>query len=382
MSLSGTVTIWVLWLVAVATFVWGVASWPKATGTGRLAGLWRSHLRRAGSQLAVVVTALLAVAGTLNAQYDWYSSWSDLGTAFAGGDSSTAAALLGGAGSAQVGAPVRSLREPQMRGLNPDPGPDGQYATLTLPGPVSGVSSSVEVWLPQSYTQAGSSHRHYPVIEVFHGIPGSPREYSHDINLGKMVAGLAAGGRIKEAILVMPDSSPHHLDTECVNGGSRGPAMEDWLTRDVPSWVRHNLRVEQDRRAWATMGLSTGGFCSSMAAMLHPQTYGAGIELGGYLSPQFDSHYRPFARSSTAGRRYDLVKLAAGAPPPVALWIETSKTDSSSYWGSSRLIANATPPMKVTADVLQDAGHRMSVWVAVMPTALRWLATTLSGFRP
>jgi enterochelin esterase-like enzyme len=381
MSLSGTLTIWVLWLVAAATFVWGVLSWPKATGTGRLADLWQAHLRRSGSQLAVVATALLAIAGTLNAQYDWYSSWSDLGTAFGGGDTSVGSSEPVHAGG-QLAAPIRSVREPRITGLTSDPGPDGQYMTVTLPGPVSKVSSSVVVWLPQSYTQAGSAHRRYPVIEVFHGIPGSPREYSHDINLGKMVAGLADAGRMREAILVMPDSSPHKVDTECVNGGSRGLAMEDWLTKDVPNWVRHSLRVQPDRQSWATMGLSTGGFCSSMAAMLHPQTYGSAIELGGYLTPQFDSHYRPFAYASAAWKRYDIVKLAAVSPPPVALWIETSKTDSLSYWGNKRLIATARAPMSVTADVLLDAGHRMSVWVGVMPTALSWLGSTMSGFRP
>jgi enterochelin esterase-like enzyme len=381
MSLSDTLTIWVLWLVAAATFVWGVFSWPKATGTGRFADLWQAYLRRSGSQLAVVATALLAIAGTLNAQYDWYSSWSDLGTAFGGGDTSVGSSEPVHAGG-QLAAPIRSVREPRITGLTSDPGPDGQYMTVTLPGPVSKVSSSVVVWLPQSYTQAGSAHRRYPVIEVFHGIPGSPREYSHDINLGKMVAGLADAGRMREAILVMPDSSPHKVDTECVNGGSRGLAMEDWLTKDVPNWVRQSLRVQPDRQSWATMGLSTGGFCSSMAAMLHPQTYGSAIELGGYLTPQFDSHYRPFAYASAAWKRYDIVKLAAVSPPPVALWIETSKTDSLSYWGNKRLIATARAPMSVTADVLLDAGHRMSVWVGVMPTALSWLGSTMSGFRP
>jgi enterochelin esterase-like enzyme len=381
MSLSGTVTIWVLWLLAAATFLWGVLSWPKATGTGRFADLWPAHLRRSGSQLAVVATALLAVAGTLNAQYDWYSSWRDLGTALSGGDSSVGSAEPVHAGG-QLAAPIRSVREPQITGLNPNPGPDGQYVTVTLPGPLSKVISSVVVWLPQSYTQAGSAHRRYPVIEVFHGVPGSPREYSHDINLGKMVAGLAVAGRMREAILVMPDASPDKVDSECVNGGSRGLAMEDWLTKDVPGWVRHSLRVQPDRQSWATMGLSTGGFCSSMAAMLHPQTYGSAIELGGYLTPQFDSHYRPFAHGSTAWKRYDLVRLAAVSPPPVAMWIETSKTDSLSYWGNKRLIATARAPMSVTADVLPDAGHRMSVWVGVMPTALSWLGSTASGFRP
>ena len=382
MSLTGTGTTWVLWLVAAATFAWGVVSWPNAAGIGRRGRPWRAHLRRAASQLAVVATALLAVAGTLNAQYDWYSSWNDLGTAFGGGNSSAGSPELVGAGNGQPAAPIRSLREPQIKGLNPDPGADGQYVTVTLPGPVSRLSGSVVIWLPQSYTRAGSSHRRYPVIEVFHGIPGSPREYSHDINLGKMVAGLAAAGRIRESILVMPDSSPDHVDTECVNGGSQGPAMEDWLTQDVPTWVRQNLRVQQDRESWATMGLSSGGFCSVMATMLHPQTYGAAIELGGYLSPLFDSQYRPFTPGSTAWNRYDLVKLAATAPPPVALWIETSKTDSLSYQGNSRLIATARTPTTVTADVLQDAGHRMSVWVGVMPTALQWLGSTATGFKP
>jgi enterochelin esterase-like enzyme len=382
MSLSEPMTIWALWLLATATFVWGVVSWPKAAATGRLRSLWRAHLRRAVSQLAVVATALLAVAGTLNAQFDWYSSWNDLGTAFAGGDSSVASPAVVNSGGPPLAAPIVSIREPQLKGLNPNPGPDGQYVNVTLVGPVSRVSSSMVVWLPRSYTQAASAHRHYPVIEVFHGIPGSPLEYSHDINLGKMVAGLAAQRQIKESILVMPDASPGKVDTECVNGGSRGPAMEDWLTKDVPNWVRHNLRVQPDKQSWATMGLSTGGFCSAMAAMLHPATYGAAIELGGYLSPVFDSHYRPFAYGSPAWRRYDMVKLTAHAPPSVALWIETSKTDTLSYLGNARVIATAKAPMRVTAEVLSDAGHRMSVWVGVMPAALGWLGSTMIGFRP
>jgi hypothetical protein len=78
MSLSGTVTTSVMWLVAAATFIGAVVSLAKATGTPGRVDLRTTYLRGAGTQLAVVATALLAVAGTLNAQYDWYSSWSDL----------------------------------------------------------------------------------------------------------------------------------------------------------------------------------------------------------------------------------------------------------------------------------------------------------------
>src|ERR1035437_5726084 len=164
MSLSGTVTTSVMWLVAAATFIWAVVSLAKATGTPGRVHLRTTYLRGAGTQLAVVATALLAVAGTLNAQYDWYSSWSDLGTAFQGGDSSAGSPELIRAGAGAAAAPIRTVREPQIRGLDPDPGPDGQYVTVTLLGPVSKVSSSVVLWLPRSYTQAGSAHRHYPVM--------------------------------------------------------------------------------------------------------------------------------------------------------------------------------------------------------------------------
>src|ERR1035437_7115868 len=132
MSLSGTVTIWVLWLLAAATFVWGVVSWPKAKATGRLAGLWRAHLRRSLAQLAVVATALLAVAGTLNARYDWYSSWNDLGTAFAGGDSSAGSSQPIHAGG-QLAAPIRSVRGPPNKG--------GHIPTPPPPRPADGGTS-------------------------------------------------------------------------------------------------------------------------------------------------------------------------------------------------------------------------------------------------
>ncbi|OIQ78970.1 putative esterase [mine drainage metagenome] len=394
MSLTGAGTTWVLWLVAAATFVASIV-WPRSLPATRRRGAWPARLRRAAMQLAVVTTALAAVSGTLNAQYGWYASWSDLGTAFVAGDNAPGGVPIVAGGSfpdsttVPVGTrplpsdgPTAGDVAPTLTGLVSDPGPDGQYLTVSVPGPTSGVVGSVVLWVPRSYTQPGSEHRHYPVVEAFHGVPGGPFEYAHDINLGRMVAGLARDRRMSEPILVMPDSTPHHLDTECVNGGTRGPQMEDWLTQDVPTWVRSHLRVAPDAQSWATMGLSTGGYCAAMATMLHPDTYGAAIELGGYLAPVFDPHYRPFAPGSAAWNRYDLVRRATTETPAVQLWVESSKSDSLSYPGNARLIARATPPLRVTADILPNAGHRMTVWVGVMPTALSWLGSSLSGFRP
>ena len=58
--------------------------------------------------------------------------------------------------------------------------------------------------------------------------------------------------------------------------------------------------------------------------MLHPDRYAAAVIFGGYFNPQFSGSYQPIAPGSIALDRYDLAGLARRAPPPVAIWLETS----------------------------------------------------------
>ena len=267
------------------------------------------------------------------------------------------------------------------KGLVADPGVDGQFVWSTVSGALSGLTGRVLVWLPRSYAMPGSATQRYPVIEVFHGVPGSPQNYV-DLHLGHLMAAEAAARHVKEAILVIPDYTPRRLDTECVNGGTGKPAMEDWLTRDVPAWAQLTLRVQPQRTAWSTMGFSAGGWCAAMATMLHPDVYGSAIALGAYFQPDFDPSYRPFAPGSAAWDRYNLVKLAATRPPPASLWVETSAEDPLSYPTSSRLLAAARPPLNVTTHVLARGGHSMSVWLGLIPATFQWLGSTSPGFEP
>jgi hypothetical protein len=39
-------------------------------------------------------------------------------------------------------------------------------------------------------------------------------------------------------------------------------------------------------------------------------------------------------------------------------------------------------PTAVTATVLTNAGHRMSVWENMLPGALTWLGSNVPGFQP
>ena len=45
-------------------------------------------------------------------------------------------------------------------------------------------------------------------------------------------------------------------------------------------------------------------------------------------SPDFSKAYVPFPASDPTAKRYDLLALAkSSSPPPVALWLQTSKAD-------------------------------------------------------
>jgi hypothetical protein len=119
-----------------------------------------------------------------------------------------------------------------------------------------------------------------------------------------------------------------------------------------------------------------------MATVLHPAQYGAAIVLGGYFRPEFGPFYEPFTAASRQGRHYDLARQVARHAPPVAMWIETSHADAVSYGSSTQFLRATRKPTAVHAVVLQNAGHRDSVWISLMPEALRWLGQNVAGFHP
>jgi hypothetical protein len=95
-SLTGGLLVFLLYAAAVLLFTWTVVR-PRSTAKG-----WTGSLQRAGYQLAVIVTVLLAVGASLNNQYGWYANWADLGTAFRGTDPGSVVAA--GAAAAQAAA--------------------------------------------------------------------------------------------------------------------------------------------------------------------------------------------------------------------------------------------------------------------------------------
>ncbi len=387
MSLTGGFFVWLLCLAAAGAFTWSIVAWPRSARPG-----WRAIARRVGHQLGVIVLVVAALGAILNREYGWYSNWSDLAASLSSAppadEIQVAGAVPSDAAAGHLGADPAGTdtdRRPTgvaTLGLTANPGPDGQYHVFTVPGPISGHTGEVTVWFPADYQNPAQTTHRYPVLEAFHGVPGSPIQLTSTfVNLGRSITEQVAEHHLRDAIVVLPDYTPQQADTECVNGTGSRPRMEDWLTKDVPAWVDSHIRVDRDRGSWATFGFSAGGWCAAMAAMLHPETYAAAVVLQGYFTPTFERPYVPFPPDGPEAQAYNLVRLAHDAPPRIALWILTSKADPISYGTTRSLLAGARPPLSVTADVLTNGGHRTSVWAPFVPRTLQWLGT-LPGFAP
>lgn len=378
------------WVLAGVVVLAVVLVWPRlarrsfAAVTGRLL-----------TQLLASACAVLAVAATLNQQNGWYGSWSDLANDITGTPVQTGKVTRAGAAVRVFDAALARRQDTAAdhtfghtravtaawlkRQLTTSPGPRGQLVHLTIPGSGSAFGpGQVTVWLPPSYTDPHQATRTYPVIEAFHGTPGTPLDFTGPIDLPRAIAQQVAARAMGEPVVVIPDYTPQGIDTECVDAPAAGSTMETWLTKTVPQWVDQHLRVRVDRGSWATLGFSSGGWCSAETSLLHPTTYGAGVLLGAYFQPLFRGWY-PFGGQGYPAR-YDLMRLVRSEPPATNLWVQIAGRDGLSGKVSRAFAATARAPLSVTSYTVADAGHRLEVWQSALPHALIWLGHELPGF--
>ncbi len=363
--------------LTVVCVILAVASWSRLAGPGAA-----KILGRLGVLLVVNLMVLVTVATQVNDQYLFFAGWTDLKGAL-NGTITTTTISRGGAADAAARRHVPGTAAQAGTALPPLPVnrmTADRVLTYRVRGAASGLTGTVSVQVPPGYTRVGSTTR-YPVVEAFQGYPGTTRQWITTMDLGGAMATAVARHQMRSALIVEPQTEfPLGTDGECVNGRPGLPQVETFLSIDVPHWITHHFRVRTDRSSWATIGLSTGGWCAAAAAMLHPAQYSAAIVMGGYFRPEFGPLYQPLAPHGPLDHRYDLVGLARHRPPSQAMWLETSHADKVSYSSTAQFLKAARPPLAVHAVVLQHAGHRIGLWQQLLPASLRWLGSNVPGF--
>lgn len=370
MELTDPGPVVILTVLAAALFAIIVLGWPRMRGRGP-----RATMRGAQVLLLNAVVVVLALA-ILNDQYVFYATWADL----FGARSPKVEAHFGGKPQDAVTAPAHLSGLPTTPAQRPDyalPQPDSRLQSYSVFDPSARVKVPVLVYLPEGYNPRSS--RRYPVILGLHGFPATPKSFVNH-NFLSSATRLNLDHRLAPTIFVIPQIDvPAEVDTECLNGPPGDPQTETWLASVVPDWAIAHLHVRTDRTSWATMGYSYGGWCSALIGMRHPGIFGASIVMQGYFHPEFEASYRPF--SSAQLRPFDLTRMAATAPPPLAMWVLSSREDHRSYPTTAHFLRSARPPLSITSIVLAAGGHRPSVYEPYSSTALAWLGATLPGFR-
>ncbi|WP_254205167.1 alpha/beta hydrolase [Nocardia alni] len=160
----------------------------------------------------------------------------------------------------------------------------GRIVPITTPGNVSGMRHRTEyVYLPPAWFH-GSTPRRLPVVMMIGGEFASPSNW---IRVGGILPSLDAYAEAHggwSPILVFPDTGGTFTnDTECVNGPRDDSATH--LTAEVAPYVEKTFGAATDPANWGVAGFSMGGTCAIDLAVMHPELFGAFVDIAGDIGP-------------------------------------------------------------------------------------------------
>lgn len=262
--------------------------------------------------------------------------------------------------------------------------PRGVVERVTIPATASGFRArAAQVYLPPAWF--ARPRPHLPVIELLHGTPGAPEDWTR-AGLADVTADKWAGAHGGMApVIVMPDpNGSFTADTECVD---RPQARADtYLSTDVPAWAMSTLGVATDRSAWAIVGSSEGGYCALELALRHPDRYATFADLSGLDRPTWSGGtlgaLRQFGGSWTAYRDHLPAYQLATRPPQAHLagWFTTGTADGDVTRSVKAMAADAKAAgIEAVLDLQPNAHHTWRVWRHAFANAFPWLAAHLVG---
>ncbi len=339
----------------------------------RAGGLALRLLSAAGALLAGMAVGV----GVVNNYYDYYQSWSALGTDLSADN---------GAGAGVAVVPIG------MRGADGGVGPTasrgalgpGRLESISLPGPVSGVHGrQALVWLPPQYDQRRYAATRFPVLMLVHGEPGKPQNWTTGLGLPEVLNQQYASGTSNPMVVVMPEVAGQFPRQQCLDATQGGPRLDTYLGTDVPRDIASQLRVSPPGRHWAVGGLSAGGFCAARLALRYPRTFGAAAVMDGYFHPDLNQLARRQLFGSgpvpaTADPTTLLARFPAGRPLP-AFWIMGGTGNASDYRNAITFATSVGEREDLRFLTVIGGRHTAPAWRRSLPDLLRWAGAVVNG---
>lgn len=322
--------------------------WKRTTKTG-----WLSALRPLAAVLVCQLVAISALFLWVNAEYGFFTSWSD----------------LFGVRTERAIIQTNGL---QTHGLVP-PG-SGHLEVLTVPGRSAAERShKVLVWLPPQYQQAQFKTTAFPVVMVLPGQPSTPAVMFRHYDFGHVATTEINAGRIRPFIAVFPPlmANPPR-DTECTNIRG-GPQAYTWLASMVPNAIRRQLRVKAG--PWSLAGWSTGAFCSAKLLLSQPKKFQAAVSLGGYFNAITDRTTGDLFHGDAAARLRNspLWLYRHHGLHGRKLLLICGRQDKESWPPNRQMLTATRGDPNVSFLAFPTGGHNYRNYRRYLPDALQWL---------
>jgi S-formylglutathione hydrolase FrmB len=282
---------------------------------------WRgARWWRRGAGLVAVVLCVLCTALALNTSVNYLptvtTAWRSL-----------------------TGAPLPGQTDPATAAAmqhNGTPPMSSTIIAVTIPDDASGFKHRQElVYLPPTWYQSTPPPQ-LPVVMMIGGEFGHPADWLEAGQAQHTIEDFAAAHGGNAPVLVFVDySGEFSNDTECVNG-IRGKAA-DHLTKDVAPYMISHFGTSADPANWGIVGWSSGGTCALTLATMHPELFGAFVDIDGQLGPNTGTTPQTIARlfggDADAWASFDPLTVMSNHPqyPGMSAWFAVSADTATVY---------------------------------------------------
>jgi enterochelin esterase-like enzyme len=236
----------------------------------------------------------------------------------------------------------------------------GLVEQVAIPGTTSGFAGRpAEVYLPPAWF--ASPRPALPVIELLHGSPGMPEDWTRGAQVDVVSDQWATDHGGFAPIIVMPDVNGSFTgNTQCLNG-RRGNA-ETYLVDDVHRFMAERYGARTDRMGWTVGGLSEGGYCAMNLTAAHPDQFATFLNFGGSGRPTHWQRREP---------HHPITTVPAGSG--VAGWFEVGAADGA----TTREVQAAEAGMRLAGlethlTLLPGGHHTFRVWRQSFVDSLPW----------
>ena len=333
-----------------------------------LAGWRRVHWPRRISGLAAIVLAVVCAGSAVNQSFVYYP---------------TLARLFGqNANHFLDNAELTSMRhQVDKSGQLP-----GHGATLSVPIPGTGTKFTPRpafVWVPPAWF--ARNRPQLPVIELLHGTPGSPSDWTRASYADATALAFAKKHKGMAPIIVMPDvNGSFAADTECVNSAMLGDA-ETYLTKTVPEFMRKSFNASTAAGSVGIAGLSEGGTCAITLALNNPKVYSVFGDYSGLQNPVYEEDTKQqtvqilFGGSESNYNAHNSPYILAHQRfPGLAGWFEVGAQDTSKLRTAATTLQGLASKAGIdTCLAMPPGAHTFVLWQQAFSDSLPWMSWKL-----